>query len=282
MLNALQSDSVLHIQDNSVVQEAAQYHLRTGGQRLRARLALQAGQATGLCSEDSICIAAAIELLHNASLIHDDLQDGDQYRRGYESVWSKYGSNVAICCGDLYLSTAYSVIAGINPSRALPRIIQTMHQRITQAIYGQCADLTLQTKHVSLETYIQVVMAKSGALLSLPLELVLLLTDQDQSIPLANQACKDFAIGFQIYDDLKDASEDAQQSPNGHVRLNIVSIIEYLNKDSEAYIDPHIGSKNIAIQYLKRSEHALAQLPSRSGQLLEECAQNICSLVKAL
>ncbi len=282
MLNALKNDTDLHVQDNSVVQEAAQYHLRTGGQRLRARLALQAGQATGLSSEDSICIAAAIELLHNASLIHDDLQDGDQYRRGYESVWSKYGSNVAICCGDLYLSTSYAVIAGISTSHALPRILRTMHQRITQAIYGQCADLTLQTKQVSLETYIQVVMAKSGALLSLPLELVLLLTDQEKSIPLANQACKDFAIGFQIYDDLKDAYEDAQQSPNGHDRLNIVSITESLNKDSEAYIDPHLASKNIALQYLKRAEHALAQLPSGSGQLLEECAQNIGSLVKTL
>ena len=62
--------------------EAASYHLRTGGNRVRAQLALHAGRALGLGVSDAVTLATTCELLHNASLIHDDLQDLDEVRRG--------------------------------------------------------------------------------------------------------------------------------------------------------------------------------------------------------
>ena len=58
--------------------DVGRYHLKSGGQRMRARLALHASVALGLSQADAVSIAAAVELLHNASLIHDDLQDRDR------------------------------------------------------------------------------------------------------------------------------------------------------------------------------------------------------------
>jgi geranylgeranyl pyrophosphate synthase len=135
---------------------------------------------------------------------------------------------------------------------------------------------------MSLESYLEVVMAKSGALLSLPLEFVLLLGGHNQSLQIAQQACKDFAVGFQILDDLRDSSTDTRQAADGSERLNILSIFAHLNQSLDISCDPVAASKDIAIKHLKRSELSLSQLPSQSGQLLEECTKNISSLVKAI
>ncbi|MET3109375.1 geranylgeranyl pyrophosphate synthase [Oxalobacteraceae bacterium GrIS 2.11] len=273
------------ISASSDIHAAAIYHLQSGGQRLRARLALGAGQAIGLSEEDCIHIAAAVELLHNASLIHDDLQDKDKYRRGQESVWSKFSSNLAICCGDLYLSAAYGVLGNISKPAVLPKLFRQMHGRVTEAILGQSADLSIGANHMMLDTYIQVVMAKSGALLSLPLELIFLMGGYDEMIRPAQKACKHFAVGFQIYDDVCDFSADCGPI-NGSVgdedRFNIVAVFNYLNSVTNTCGDPIAASKELAVRHLQLAQTSLDVLPQRSGVLLEECAQNIEELLGGL
>ena len=282
MLQALQSATHFSITGSDSIQEAALYHLRSGGQRLRARLALGAAQAIGLKESDCITIAAAIELLHNASLIHDDLQDGDQYRRGNESVWSKFSKNLAICCGDLYLSTSYATLANISHTAVLPALFQLVHKRVAEAVLGQCADLTITPEQITLNAYIEVVKAKSGALLSLPMEMVFTLGGQDNYIDLAKQACMDFAVGFQIYDDLRDMNTDVSQESGiikGPERLNIVSIFTNLNHGLIDATHPVTAAKLMALEHLQRSEDMLSTLPTRSGLLLQECCINIrCQL----
>jgi hypothetical protein len=99
---------------------------------------------------------------------------------------------------------------------------------------------------------------------------------------IAHQACKDFAVGFQIFDDLRDASADSQQGVDGGGRLNIIAVFERLNRGLDISFDPIEAAKEIAVQHLKKSELSLVQLPSQSGQLLGECTKNIGCLVKAL
>lgn len=96
--------------EHSNVVEAAVYHLSTGGRRMRVQLCIHAGLAVGLSTENIVCLGAACELIHNASLIHDDIQDRDEYRRGKKTVWALYGQSIAICAGDLYLSDRKSVV----------------------------------------------------------------------------------------------------------------------------------------------------------------------------
>ena len=196
------------------VTRVAAYHLQSGGQRVRARLALAAAQALGLSEEDAVCIATCAELLHNASLIHDDIQDCDPMRRGQLAVWSKYGTNMAICCGDYMLSAAYGVLSTFSQSLFLPALLTLVHERTVTAIDGQCADLSLRPEQPdAMARYIQIAKAKSGALLSLPLELVLLATGQTESLALTRHACENFAVSYQIYDDLQDALADSASEP---------------------------------------------------------------------
>jgi geranylgeranyl pyrophosphate synthase len=83
-----------------LVGEMLGYHLGTGGKRLRALLPVWACTNLGGRPEEALDIGAGLELLHNATLVHDDLQDGDRYRRGQPTVWHRWGSAQAINAGD--------------------------------------------------------------------------------------------------------------------------------------------------------------------------------------
>ena len=100
---------------------------------------LDASFALGLPKRDATAIATACELLHNASLIHDDLQDQDAERRGQPAVWAKFGPDVAICAGDLLLSAAYAALAALGETAA--PVIAHMHTRVAITIQGQSEDL---------------------------------------------------------------------------------------------------------------------------------------------
>ena len=86
-------------QDSSLFQ-AASYHFKNPGKSFRAQLALSSGIALGLNEQDNLHWAAACELLHNASLIHDDISDASTHRRGQESIHEYFGSDMALCLGD--------------------------------------------------------------------------------------------------------------------------------------------------------------------------------------
>ena len=252
--------------------KAAAHHISAGGARVRARLALHAGRALGRPEAEAIAIAAACELLHNASLVHDDLQDRDEQRRGQDAVWRKYGDAVAICVGDLLLSAAYGALGATGASAASLSV--RMHRRIAEVIQGQCADLALQGGvKTTLENYERVASAKSAPLLVLPLELALTLAGRDDAVAAATAAGSLFAIGYQVADDLEDASQDAM-----HQELNIVSV---LAASGEA--EPHERARALAVRRFQQAQAAAAALPSGSGELLAaQASQRIERLSRTL
>ena len=262
------------------VTRVAAYHLESGGQRVRARLALAASEALGLQENDAVCIAACAELLHNASLIHDDIQDQDTLRRGQPAVWSKYGTNMAICCGDYLLSAAYGVLSTFSQPLLLPALLTLVHERTGTAIDGQCADLSLRPDQPeAMARYIQIAKAKSGALLSLPLELVLLAKGQTEGLALARHACENFAVSYQIFDDLQDALADSASDASrmGQPKcLNIVLILTHLHDTNGANTAKasEAAAIDLGLQHLALCDATAGHMPGASGaQLLALSAQ---------
>ena len=269
------------------VTRVAAYHLQSGGQRVRARLALAAAQALGLSEEDAVCIATCAELLHNASLIHDDIQDCDPMRRGQLAVWSKYGTNMAICCGDYMLSAAYGVLSTFSQSLFLPALLTLVHERTGTAIDGQCADLNLRPEQPdAMARYIQIAKAKSGALLSLPLELVLLATGQTESLALTRHACENFAVSYQIYDDLQDALADSASDASrmGQPKcLNIVLILTHLHSSSGADTAraAEAAAIDLGLQHLALCDATAGHMPGDSGAQLLALSAQLRDLISA-
>ena len=275
MLGSIQFNASNFAREKMGGANAAAYHLSAGGQRVRAKMALQAGLAVGLSTTNAIAIAATVELLHNASLIHDDIQDRDEVRRGQQTVWVRYGVNTAICAGDLLLSAAYATLCHLDDSRALAHMVLLVHKRVATAIEGQSADLAASTSTFSdnataLLRYQQIAMAKSGALLSLPLELVLLAAGHQDYLPQVLRATGAFAVGYQIVDDLHDLQSDAF-SGAAKSAYNIVSILEATGSLDESIEK----ARTLGLEKIDLAIALAKHLPFNTGELLVDYAYQL-------
>jgi geranylgeranyl pyrophosphate synthase len=258
---------------------AASYHLGSGGQRVRARLALHAGSCLSLTAKDAMTLAAACELLHNASLVHDDIHDRDTHRRGQPSVWYKFGDEIAICAGDLMLSASYLCLSQFGRVAKLPELFALMHARVASAVRGQCVDLKRPRRSVlSIDEYKKIAVAKSGALLSLPTELALLAAGHSPALVQARQAAESFAIGYQIYDDLQDVEKDAarnlQKNEKSNSNTSACNIVLILQADS-AYSRPRDEAKKIGLQHLLQAASSSTKLPARVGEAIHSMAMEL-------
>lgn len=103
----------------SLLPEMCSYHLATGGKRLRALLPLLAAERLGTDPARLRPFAAACEMLHNATLVHDDLQDGDTMRRGHPTVWKRWSAAQAINLGDAMFYWAFAVLSRLEVSATL-------------------------------------------------------------------------------------------------------------------------------------------------------------------
>jgi geranylgeranyl pyrophosphate synthase len=258
---------------------AIRHHFLSTGHQVRARLCLDACIKLGVNQEDMFILAAATELLHNASLIHDDIQDLDELRRGQSTVWKAYGQNIAICSGDLLLSAAYGVLQNYQNTKTLPYIIAILHEKTRLAIEGQSDDVTYKNQaenaqKLTIEQYVQIAVKKSGALLSLPLELALIAAEKNEFIDKAREASEAFAVGYQIADDLEDIIKDSGNASKSR-SINITFALNdmgYKNEKEQSIAMCH--------KYLNDAIYHSQKLPAESGQLLVNLAKTLKNKVK--
>lgn len=135
------------------------------GKAIRPTLSLLAAEAVGGTTESGVPAAVAVELVHNFSLLHDDIMDGDRTRRHRPTAWSVFGASPAILAGDALLTLAMDVLAasGHEAAQDGTRMLSTA---VLDLINGQAADLDFETRHdVDLAECVRMVEGKTGALL---------------------------------------------------------------------------------------------------------------------
>lgn len=239
-------------------------HLASGGSRTRASLALAAGQALDLPPPASIAVATAVELLHQASLIHDDLQDNDSTRRGQEAVWSVAGSSSAICLGDDLIGGAFQELAMISESHIqhLPRLVTLLSRGISVMAAGQTLDCQWSPKsQTTLQQYEEIVRHKSGPLLGLPIALILVLADgSDDEVAQILRGASSIGIAYQLADDLLDRDEDRGHRLNGYWVL-----AECLPTGA----DPEAMLRERFEYHLEHARHSVRNLPSYCPQAFD-------------
>lgn len=149
----------------------AQYHFATGGKRLRALIPFMVAEALGEDPERVLGLAAACEILHNATLVHDDLQDGDTTRRGEPTVWAKWGAARAINLGDAMLYWTVAALEHVDfDARAKWLLTQRLLRDTLQVIDGQEREFLLQSSSsASLDDYFRMVEGKTSGLFALPM-----------------------------------------------------------------------------------------------------------------
>lgn len=194
-----------------------QYHLASSGSLKRATLCYQTGVALNIDSQTAMRFAAVVELLHNASLIHDDIQDQDKVRRNTPSLWVKYGKALALCAGDSMIVGASLLLADIRSTFSLQ--LQTRaFQAVQQTIRGQTADLSRAGK-VRPDDYRVIAFDKAAPLIQLSVYLPSLHVNRLPALQPLVTAAGQFALAYQLYDDVVDFEQDCQTD-----QLNAVNI----------------------------------------------------------
>ena len=170
-VHALKSLDMLYQREmpssDSSLAQAASYHFKNNGKSFRAQLALSSGAALGLDKTDNLHWAAACELLHNASLIHDDISDASTHRRGQESIHEHFGSDMALCLGDWMVAKAFELAARNNhhggPLAAL------LSKAMQETCSGQISDIN-QRQCAELEDWQRIAKGKTAPLLIAPIK----------------------------------------------------------------------------------------------------------------
>lgn len=197
---------------NEKLKAAAAHILSAGGKRIRPALMLTTFKAVGGTNlEKAYAIGAAIELIHNWSLIHDDIIDESETRRGVPTVHKKWDRDVAILAGDLLNNLAFGLIceSGFSPSISR-RVMKVLTSASMDIADGEMMDVDFEDRtDVEMEDYFEMIAKKTGALISSSTILGALTGTSDETLVSAMAKYGEHVgLAFQIQDDLLDLMAD--------------------------------------------------------------------------
>lgn len=193
----------------AVLYEPVRYVLDGGGKRLRPVLLLLSAEAFGVPTERALPAALAAEVFHNFTLVHDDIMDHADERRGRPSVHVVWDESTAILTGDFLMGLAYDLLARTETDR-LAEAVRAFHRMVARLCEGQALDEGFEARaEVSVPEYLDMIDRKTGALLECVLALggILGHAAGPQRAALA-EAGRAWGRAFQIQDDLLDLTAD--------------------------------------------------------------------------
>jgi len=194
--------------------EAARHYPLAGGKRVRPFVVLRAAEAVGGDPKKAVYPAAAVEFVHNYSLVHDDIMDMDEMRRGRPTVHKVWGVNMAILAGDLLLNKAFEAIARaeVSPEKKV-RILQVLVETSNQLCEGQALDIEFEKRdEVTVEEYLQMISGKTGALFDGSAVIGAIVgTDREDYIRALSKWGRNVGMAFQIWDDVLDLIADEEK-----------------------------------------------------------------------
>lgn len=192
--------------------EPLRYILNSSGKRIRPMLVITACEASGGKMEDALTASVAIELLHNFTLVHDDIMDNADTRRGMVTVHKKWNENVAILCGDLLIGVAYSYLLKTNSGK-LTEIIKTFTEGVIEVCEGQSYDKEFEKcDNVTLDEYIMMISKKTAKMLETSAVVGALCGGaNDEQVRNIRQYAANIGIAFQIQDDLLDINAEENE-----------------------------------------------------------------------
>lgn len=185
------------------LRDAVRHHLAGGGKHVRAGLVLLAARAVGGREEDAVCGAVAVELVHNYSLLHDDIIDGDRERRHRPTVWAQYGEGVAIVAGDALAALATQLLLD-DPSPSHVRAAARLADANQAMISGQAADMAFERRaRVTVDECLAMERGKTGALLGAAAAVGALLGGADhETVEALDDYGEHLGVAFQAIDDV--------------------------------------------------------------------------------
>ena len=193
--------------DNPLITEAIKRMLAAGGKRLRPRITLISAEANGANAEEHLHLAAYMELIHVATLIHDDVVDNAQTRRGVNATAVDYGNRISVLAGDYLFAWIFKNVTAEYP-HPVPNILSATLADICD---GEVLQLrALGNLDLALAAYIEIVMKKTASLFAASAQCGAIMAGaQGRQIKALRDYGLYYGIAFQMKDDLLDVTADA-------------------------------------------------------------------------
>ena len=207
-------------QEDSLLFKAMRHAVLSGGKRFRPLLAFSSGECFGVSQDMVLPFACALELIHNYSLVHDDLPsiDNDDYRRGQPSCHKAFGEDIALLTGDSLLTLAFEVMAQASlEENLLPRKEKVLREishlsGVKGMIGGQLMDITLNPEELTEEVFHDLILKKTGGLITASVKTGALLGGAgDSELEAIGQYGRNIGLAFQIRDDILDTAQEADK-----------------------------------------------------------------------
>jgi len=238
-----------------------EYALSTGGKRLRPIIVLLSCESISRNYKNAIYGAIAVEIMHNFTLVHDDIMDNDYLRRGKPTVFRKYNLNTAILTGDGLMSLSYKVLSAIEHKR-LPEIFALFSDTILTICEGQAMDEEFELKDKVLVTeYIDMSYRKTAVLFSTCCQIGGIIGNADDDTLFAlREFGKEIGLAFQIQDDLLDIVSDesligkdlGSDIKKGKKSYPLILLENKMNKKEKKFYQNLKNKKNIKNEDIAR------------------------------
>ena len=187
-----------------------EYALSAGGKRIRPVLVLMGADAFGDKAAEAIRPAVGIEMFHNFTLLHDDVMDNSDVRRGRPTVHKKYNANTAILSGDTMLTLATGYVADVEATK-LREVLDTFNRMAIDVYEGQQLDMDFENAdNIALDDYLEMIEGKTGSLLGAAVKIGALIGGaSEEDARLMYEYGVMTGLAFQIQDDWLDTFGDA-------------------------------------------------------------------------
>jgi geranylgeranyl pyrophosphate synthase len=213
--------------------KAAAHHFSKPGKMLRAKMAVHGAEALNLNQLAASRWAAAVEVLHNASLIHDDICDGDKLRREHQAVWAKFGRNAALTLGDWLIALSFEFAAEAAEIARAPRLLPILAQHMSRTTAGEAMEFEFDSG-LNWKSYLTIAADKTAPLLTAPLQgIAVIAGDQNAEETIFNYF-RDLGEAYQIGNDIANfygsdgakliAGDLARRAPNA-VTLSFIDTL---------------------------------------------------------
>ncbi|MCE2517039.1 MAG: polyprenyl synthetase family protein [Alphaproteobacteria bacterium] len=204
--------------------QAALHHFEDTGKMLRAGLALATGQALKINPETCLNWATAIEVMHNASLVHDDISDGDTLRRDRPSIWAAFGRDTALALGDWLIGLSFEFAAKAAVSSRSPELVTVLSYHMKDTTSGQAMEFEL-THYPEWNDYLKIIRGKTAPLFIAPVEGMARVAGRDDLVKPVADYFNAVGTAYQVANDilnilgedgaLSPASDLIRRAPNG-------------------------------------------------------------------
>jgi octaprenyl-diphosphate synthase len=224
--------------DIGLATEVTSHLVNSGGKRLRPLICILTAKAFGYQGKELIKLASAIELLHTATLIHDDVVDESTSRRGKESIHRKWDNAHGVLIGDFVYSKAFQLMAGLENSQ----IIKILADSTNIISEGEVLQLSLKSKGlISEDDYFEIIGRKTAELFKASSKSAAVLSEASlEEVESAGEFAYSLGIAFQIQDDLLDyfGNEEAtgkkigKDFQEGKITLPLLRAIQLAYKET--------------------------------------------------